>query len=46
MKFCNYAQEQATKYEKAVFYAVNYYISEDRDDDVALELHSKVFETT
>jgi hypothetical protein len=46
MKFCNYAQEQATKYEKAVFDAVNYYISEDRDDDVALELHSKVFETT
>ena len=41
-KFRNYAQEQATKYEKAVFDAVNYYISEDRDDDVALELHSKV----
>ncbi|XP_062160359.1 uncharacterized protein LOC133867623 [Alnus glutinosa] len=34
--------EQATKYEKAVFDAVNYYISEDRDDDVALELHSKL----
>ncbi|KAE8023353.1 hypothetical protein FH972_009061 [Carpinus fangiana] len=34
--------EQATKYEKAVFDAVNYFISEGRDDDVALELHSKL----
>lgn len=34
--------EQATKYEKAVFDALSYYISEDRDDDVALELHSKL----
>ncbi|XP_021908495.1 tetratricopeptide repeat protein 38 isoform X1 [Carica papaya] len=34
--------EKATPYEKAVFDAVNYLISEDRDDDVAVELHSKL----
>ncbi|XP_010552603.1 PREDICTED: tetratricopeptide repeat protein 38-like [Tarenaya hassleriana] len=34
--------EQATPYEKAVFEAVNYLISENRDDHVALELHSQV----
>uniref|UniRef100_A0A2N9EC77 Tetratricopeptide repeat protein 38 n=1 Tax=Fagus sylvatica TaxID=28930 RepID=A0A2N9EC77_FAGSY len=34
--------EQATKYEKAVFDAISYLKSEDRDDDVAVELHSKL----
>ncbi|EOY00230.1 Tetratricopeptide repeat (TPR)-like superfamily protein isoform 2 [Theobroma cacao] len=34
--------EQATFYEKAVFDVVNYLISENRDDDVAVELHSKL----
>ncbi|XWS68890.1 hypothetical protein CRYUN_Cryun04dG0132600 [Craigia yunnanensis] len=34
--------EQATSYEKAVFYVVNYLISENRDDDFAVELHSKL----
>ncbi|KAM0961770.1 hypothetical protein ACFX2I_020990 [Malus domestica] len=34
--------EQATPYEKAVFAAVSCLISEDRDDDVAFELHSKL----
>lgn len=34
--------EQATKYEKAVFNAISYLISQDRDDDVAVELHSKL----
>ncbi|XVF02307.1 hypothetical protein REPUB_Repub04eG0164400 [Reevesia pubescens] len=34
--------EQATSYEKAVFDAVNYLISENRDDDVAVDLHSKL----
>ncbi|MBA0848596.1 hypothetical protein Goshw_004360, partial [Gossypium schwendimanii] len=33
--------EQASSYEKAVFEAVNYLISQIRDDDVAVELHSK-----
>ncbi|KAG2707321.1 hypothetical protein I3760_05G143400 [Carya illinoinensis] len=33
---------QATAYEKAVFDAVSYLMSEDRDDDVAVELHSKI----
>lgn len=37
-----YEQEQATSYEKAVFDSVSCLISEDRDDDVAFELHSKV----
>lgn len=39
-----YSQEQATAYEKAVFDAVNYMVSENKDDDVAVELHSKVYE--
>ncbi|KAH7570175.1 hypothetical protein JRO89_XS05G0062400 [Xanthoceras sorbifolium] len=34
--------EEATLYEKAVFDAVSYLISADRDDDVAVELHSKL----
>lgn len=34
--------EQATAYEKAVFDAVNYMVSENKDDDVAVELHSKL----
>ncbi|XP_052884652.1 uncharacterized protein LOC108480135 isoform X2 [Gossypium arboreum] len=34
--------EQASSYEKAVFEAVNYLISQNRDDDVAVELHSKL----
>ncbi|XAR64960.1 hypothetical protein NMG60_11008869 [Bertholletia excelsa] len=33
---------QATQYEKAVFECINCLISEHRDDDVALELHSKL----
>lgn len=35
-------QEHATLYEKLVFDAISYMLSEDRDDDVAVELHSKV----
>lgn len=35
-------QEHATPYEKAVFDAVSYMISEDRDDDVTIELHFEV----
>ena len=35
-------QEEATSYEKAVFESVSYLISQDKDDDVAVELHSKV----
>ncbi|GLT86341.1 hypothetical protein SLE2022_044860 [Rubroshorea leprosula] len=34
--------DQATSYEKAVFDSINCLISENRDDDVALELHSKL----
>ncbi|XP_024004443.1 uncharacterized protein LOC18030898 [Eutrema salsugineum] len=34
---------KATAYEKEVFKAVNYLISENMDEDVALELHSKNF---
>ncbi|GLT41581.1 hypothetical protein SLA2020_156340 [Shorea laevis] len=34
--------DQATSYEKAVFDSINCLISENRDDDVALELHFKV----
>ncbi|XVE84929.1 hypothetical protein DITRI_Ditri17bG0051300 [Diplodiscus trichospermus] len=34
--------EQATSYEKAVFEALNYLISSNTDDDVAVELHSKL----
>ncbi|KAL5553986.1 hypothetical protein UlMin_041387 [Ulmus minor] len=34
--------EQATSYEKAVFVAVNSLFSENRDDDVCFELHSKL----
>ncbi|CAH8337042.1 unnamed protein product [Eruca vesicaria subsp. sativa] len=34
--------EQATSYEKAVFEAVSYLISEDRDDDLALKLHNEL----
>ncbi|KAE9607124.1 hypothetical protein Lal_00026131 [Lupinus albus] len=34
--------EHATLYEKLVFDAINYLISVDRDDDVAVELHSKL----
>ncbi|XP_061375527.1 uncharacterized protein LOC133317677 [Gastrolobium bilobum] len=33
--------EHATLYEKLVFDAISYLISVDRDDDVAVELHSK-----
>ncbi|CAM8884388.1 unnamed protein product [Rhodiola kirilowii] len=36
--------DQATSYEKAVFDAVSYLVSEDRDDDVAVELHSKLLD--
>lgn len=35
-------QEHATLYEKLVFDVISYLMSEDRDDDVAVELHSKV----
>ncbi|KFK44628.1 hypothetical protein AALP_AA1G283300 [Arabis alpina] len=34
--------EQSTPYEKAVFEAVRYLISEDRDDDLALEMHTEL----
>ncbi|CAN7077962.1 unnamed protein product [Brassica oleracea var. botrytis] len=33
---------KATPYEKAFFEAVNYLISDNMDEDVALELHSKI----
>ncbi|GMH01673.1 hypothetical protein Nepgr_003512 [Nepenthes gracilis] len=33
--------DEAADYEKAVFDAVFYLVSEDRDDNVALELHAK-----
>ncbi|KAG2303738.1 hypothetical protein Bca52824_032389 [Brassica carinata] len=36
--------EQSTPYEKAVFEAVCYLISEDRDDDLALEMHTQLLE--
>ncbi|XP_068468219.1 uncharacterized protein [Phaseolus vulgaris] len=34
--------DHATLYEKLVFDAISYLLSEDRDDDVALEMHSKL----
>ncbi|KAL1218984.1 hypothetical protein V5N11_020294 [Cardamine amara subsp. amara] len=34
--------EQSTPYEKAVFEAVHYLISEDRDDDLAFEMHTEL----
>lgn len=34
--------KHASLYEKLVFDSVNYLLSEDRDDDVAVELHSKL----
>ncbi|RDX73424.1 Tetratricopeptide repeat protein 38, partial [Mucuna pruriens] len=34
--------EHATLYEKLVFEAISYLLSEDRDDDVAVELHFKL----
>ncbi|KAG5385546.1 hypothetical protein IGI04_037016 [Brassica rapa subsp. trilocularis] len=34
--------EQSTAYEKAVFEAVSYLISEDGDDDLALEMHTQL----
>lgn len=34
--------EHATLYEKLVFDSVSYLLSENRDDDVAVELHSKL----
>lgn len=34
--------EHATLYEKLVFDVISYLMSEDRDDDVAVELHSKL----
>ncbi|XP_027361616.1 tetratricopeptide repeat protein 38 isoform X2 [Abrus precatorius] len=37
-----YQQEHATLYEKLVFDAISYLMSQDRDDDVAIELHSKL----
>ena len=36
------SQDNASGYEKAVFDAVSYFISPDRDDDVAVDLHSTV----
>lgn len=37
-------QAQATPYERAVFEAINSLVSENRDDDVAIESHAKVEE--
>uniref|UniRef100_A0A1J3DKZ4 Tetratricopeptide repeat protein 38 n=1 Tax=Noccaea caerulescens TaxID=107243 RepID=A0A1J3DKZ4_NOCCA len=34
--------EHSTPYEKAVFEAVSYMISEDRDDDLAFEMHTEL----
>ncbi|CAN1311270.1 Tetratricopeptide repeat protein 38 [Linum perenne] len=36
--------DKASPYEKAVYEAISYLISEDRDDDVAFELHSKLLD--
>ncbi|XP_011086419.1 tetratricopeptide repeat protein 38 isoform X1 [Sesamum indicum] len=36
--------EHASTYEKAVFEAVMYLVSPDRDDDLAVELHSKLLQ--
>lgn len=36
------AQDQATPYERAVFDAISSLIAENRDDDVAFDLHYKV----
>ncbi|XP_057448355.1 uncharacterized protein LOC130739906 [Lotus japonicus] len=36
--------EHATLYEKLVFDTISYLVSEDRDDDVAIQLHSKLLE--
>lgn len=35
-------QEHATLYEKLVFDVISYLMSGDRDDEVSVELHSKV----
>ncbi|KAF3609508.1 hypothetical protein DY000_02046411 [Brassica cretica] len=43
-KDCVLGNEQSTPYEKAVFEAVSYLISEDRDDDLALELHTQLLQ--
>uniref|UniRef100_A0A0D3CCZ1 Uncharacterized protein n=1 Tax=Brassica oleracea var. oleracea TaxID=109376 RepID=A0A0D3CCZ1_BRAOL len=40
----NFIEEQSTPYKKAVFEAVSYLISEDRDDDLALELHTQLLQ--
>ncbi|GAB4839915.1 hypothetical protein Ancab_020625 [Ancistrocladus abbreviatus] len=37
---CHY--DEATNYEKAVFDTVSYLMSEDKDDNVVLELHAKL----
>lgn len=37
-------KDRATPYEKAVFDAISYLMSNDRDDNVAVELHTEVFE--
>ncbi|GMH15337.1 hypothetical protein Nepgr_017178 [Nepenthes gracilis] len=34
--------DEATCYEKAIFDAVSYLMTEDRDDDVAVELHAQI----
>ncbi|KAL8142371.1 hypothetical protein V2J09_015403 [Rumex salicifolius] len=34
--------DRATAYEKAVFDAVSYLMSDDKDDDVAIDLHAKL----
>ncbi|KAL3631103.1 hypothetical protein CASFOL_024087 [Castilleja foliolosa] len=36
--------EQASSYEKTVFEALVYLISPDRDDDLAVEMHSKILQ--
>lgn len=37
-------KDRATPYEKAVFDAISCLMSNDRDDNVAVELHTEVFE--
>lgn len=37
-----FVQNHASSYEKAVFDVLLYFISPDREDDLAVELHSKV----
>lgn len=41
-RLIRWLQEQSTPYEKAVFEVVSYLMSEDRNDDLAFEMHTEV----